>query len=140
MHEYDIALKNILTRPGSSVLAQLTGASSLKWLNVEAPKVSNPRVDLLGELSDGNLVHIELQSHNEKDFALRMAEYLFGIGRRYGKHPRQVVLYVGEAPLRMKDRIEGPDSPCDFISSISAIWMAKNCWRAPVSAIMYLRS
>ena len=114
MHEYDIALKNILTRPGSSVLAQITGASSLKWLNVEAPKVSNRRVDLLGELPDGNLVHIELQSHNEKDFALRMAEYLFGIGRRYGKHPRQVVLYVGEAPMRMKNRIEGPDFSVRF--------------------------
>jgi len=37
MHEYDVALKNILTRPGSSVLTQLTGASSLKWINVEAP-------------------------------------------------------------------------------------------------------
>ena len=60
MHEYDIALKNILTRPGSSVLAQLPGASSRKWLNIEAPKVSNRRVDLLRELPDGNLVHIEL--------------------------------------------------------------------------------
>jgi predicted transposase YdaD len=108
MHEYDTALKNILTRPGSSVLAQLTGASSLKWLNVEAPKVSNRRVDLLGELPDGNLVHIELQSRNEKDFPLRMAEYLFGIRRKYGKMPRQVALCVGEAPLRMRDRIEGP--------------------------------
>jgi predicted transposase YdaD len=110
MHEYDVALKNILTRPGSSVLAQLTGASWLKWLNVEAPKVSNQRVDLLGELPDGNLVHIELQSRNEKDFPLRMAEYLFGIRRRYGRLPRQVALYVGEAPLRMKDCIEGPDA------------------------------
>src|SRR5580704_11678621 len=85
MHEYDVALKNILTRPGNSVLAQLTGATSLKWLNVEAPKVSNRRVDLLGELPDRNLIHIELQSRNEKDFALRMAEYLFGIGRQYGR-------------------------------------------------------
>src|SRR5271155_2304975 len=100
MHEYDVALKNILTRPGSSVLEQLTGAS-LKWLNVEAPKVSNRRVDLLGELPDGNLVHIELQSRNEKDFPLRMAEYLFGIGRQHGRLPRQVALYVGDAPLRM---------------------------------------
>jgi predicted transposase YdaD len=108
MHEYDVALKNILTRPGSSILTQLTGASSLKWINVEAPKVSNRRVDLLGELPDGNLVHIELQSKNEKDFPLRMAEYLFGIGRRYGRLPRQVALYVGEAPLRMRDHIEGP--------------------------------
>jgi hypothetical protein len=114
MHEYDVALKNILTRPGSSILAQLTGASSLKWINVEAPKVSNRRVDLLGELPDGNLVHIELQSRNERDFPLGMAEYLFGIRRRCGKLPRQVVLYVGEAPLRMKDRIEGPDVSVRF--------------------------
>ncbi len=110
MHEYDAALKNILTRPGSSVLARLTGATLLKWLNVEVPQVSNRRVDLLGELPDGNVIHIELQSRNEKDFPLRMAEYLFGIGRRYGKLPRQVALYVGEAPLRMKDRVEGPDA------------------------------
>jgi hypothetical protein len=108
MHEYDVALKNILTRPGSSILAQLTGASSLRWINVEAPKVTNRRVDRLGELPDRNLVHIELQSRNEKDFPLRMAEYLFGIGRQYGRLPRQVALYVGEAPLRMKDRVDGP--------------------------------
>jgi hypothetical protein len=114
MHEYDVALKKILTRPGSSVLAQLTGASSLKWINVESPKVSNRRVDLLGELPDGNLVHIELQSRNEKGFPMRMAEYLFGIGRRYGKLPRQVALYVGEAPLRMSDRIEGPGVSVQF--------------------------
>jgi len=114
MHEYDAALKNILTRPGSSVLAQLIGASSLKWINVEAPKLNNRRVDLLGELPDRNLVHIELQSRNEKNFPLRMAEYLFGIGLRYGRLPRQVVLYVGEAPLRMKDRVEGPDVSVRF--------------------------
>ena len=108
MHEYDVTLKNILTRPGSSVLAQLTGVSSLRWLNVEIHKVNNRRVDLLGEAPDGGLVHIELQSRNEKDFPLRMAEYLFGIRRKYGRLPRQVALYVGEAPLRMKHGIEGP--------------------------------
>ena len=74
MHKYDVALKHIITRPGSSILEQLTGAASLKWINVEAPKVSNRRVDLLGELRDGKLVHIELQSRNEKDFPFRMAE------------------------------------------------------------------
>ena len=114
MHEYDVALKNILTSPGSSILTQLTGASSLRWINVEAPKVNNRRVDLLGELPDGNLVHIELQSRNDEDFPLRMAEYLFGIRRKYGKLPRQVALYVGEAPLLMDDRIEGPDCSVRF--------------------------
>src|ERR1035438_3095913 len=114
MHEYDAALKNILTRPGSSILAQLTGESSLKWINVEAPKVTNRRVDLLGELPDGNLVDIELQSRNEKDFPLRMAEYLCGIALRYGRIPRQVALYVGEAPLRMRDRVESADVSVRF--------------------------
>jgi DNA-binding FrmR family transcriptional regulator len=38
-----------------------------------------------------------------------MAEYLFAIGLRYGRLPRQVALYVGEARLRMKDRVEGSD-------------------------------
>jgi hypothetical protein len=48
MHEYDVALKRILTRPGSALLFALTGASELRWLNVELPKVNNLRVDLLG--------------------------------------------------------------------------------------------
>ena len=109
MHEYDVALKRILTRPNSALLAALTGSRSLSWLNVEVPQVNNRRVDLLGESPDGSLTHIELQARNEKDFPLRMAEYLFGIGRRYGRMPRQVVLYVGDARLRMRDRIEGPD-------------------------------
>ena len=107
MHEYDVTLKSILTRPGSALLNALTGTSSLRWLNVEAPQVNNRRVDLLGESPKGDLVHIELQARNEKDFSLRMGEYLFGIARRYKRIPRQVALYVGERPLRMKASVEG---------------------------------
>jgi hypothetical protein len=62
MHEYDVALKRILTRPGSLLLTALTGSPSLRWLNVEAPLVRNLRVDLLGESPDGGLVHVELQA------------------------------------------------------------------------------
>jgi len=109
MQEYDVALKRILTRPGSGLLAALTGEAQLRWLNVEMPAVRNLRMDLLGESIDGDLSQIELQSRNEKPFALRMGEYLFGAGRKYGRLPRQIVLYVGEAPLRMKSSVEGPD-------------------------------
>jgi hypothetical protein len=42
---------------------------------MEAPLVRRLRVDLLGESPDGELVHIELQSRNEKDFPLRMGGY-----------------------------------------------------------------
>jgi hypothetical protein len=44
-----------------------------------------------------------------------MAEYLFGIRRKYGKLPRQVALYVGGAPLRMRDRFEGPGVSVRFL-------------------------
>jgi hypothetical protein len=107
MHEYDAALKRILTRPGSMLLTALTGSPSLRWLNVEAPLVRNLRVDLLGESPDGELVHIELQSRNERDFPLRMGEYSFGVALRYGRLPRQVALYVGPEPLRMKNEVAG---------------------------------
>jgi hypothetical protein len=108
MHEYDVALKRILTRPGRMLLTALTGSPSLRWLNVEVPKVNNLRVDLLGESPDGQLIHIELQSQNEKDFPMQMGEYSFGVGLRYGHVPRQVALYVGAEPLRMKNEIAGP--------------------------------
>ena len=109
MHEYDVALKSILMRPGSVLLTALTGESTLRWLNVELPKVNNPRMDLLGEAEDGTRWGIELQARNEKNFPYRMGYYLFGSAERSGRLNRQIALYVGEAPLRMKDRVEGPD-------------------------------
>jgi predicted transposase/invertase (TIGR01784 family) len=108
MHEYDIALKSILMRLNGSVLAQLTGIAVERWHNVELPAVQNRRVDLLGQAADGRLLHIELQSTNDNDMALRMLEYATAIHREFRRFPHQIVLYVGNAPLQMKARIEGP--------------------------------
>jgi hypothetical protein len=38
-----------------------------------------------------------------------MAEYCMGVFRLFGKFPRQVLLYVGEAALRMSSELRGPD-------------------------------
>jgi hypothetical protein len=65
-------------------------------------------VDLLGESPDGELLHIELQSRNEKNFPLRMGEYSFGVALRHGRLPRQVALYTDAEPLRMRNEIAGP--------------------------------
>ena len=133
MHEYDVALKRILTSfliccaslstsapstdisvscsgASSSVSASetITGASSLRWLNVERPLVRNLRVDLLGESPDGELIHIELQSRNERGFPFRMREYSFAVALRHGRLPRQVALYAGAEPLRMPAQVHGP--------------------------------
>ena len=109
MQRYDVTLKLLLQGSARLTMIELTGGAVEKWLNVELPKVQNPRADLLGETADGSLVHVELQSGNEAAMALRMAEYCLGVLRLFGKFPRQVVLYVGEAPLGMDSELRGPD-------------------------------
>jgi hypothetical protein len=108
------ALTRILTRPGSASLFALTGATGLRWLSVELPKVNNLRVDLLGARPDGELVHLEFQSRNRRDLLFRMGEYRFAIARRYARLPRQIVLYVGEKLLRMTSSIKDEDTTYRF--------------------------
>jgi predicted transposase YdaD len=108
LQDYDVALKLLLQGPASLTMRELTGATVEKWLDVELPKVQNPRADLLGETVKGDLVHVELQSGNDAMMPLRMAEYCLGVFRLFGKFPRQVLLYVGEAPLRMASELRGP--------------------------------
>src|SRR5260370_30333568 len=111
MQEYDVALKLLLRGWGRLTMRELTGTVVEKWLDVELPKVQNTRMDFLGETDDGDgsLVHLELQSGNDVAMPLRMAEYCLGVVRLFGKFPRQVLLYVGEAPLRMDNELRGPD-------------------------------
>jgi hypothetical protein len=108
MQEYDVALKLLLQGSAKLTMHELAGTTVEKWLDVELPKVENPRVDLLGEIVDGSLVHLELQSRNEATMPLRMAEYCLRVYRLFGKFPRQILLYVGEAPLRMASELRGP--------------------------------
>jgi predicted transposase YdaD len=69
--------------------------------------MQNPRMDLLGEFTDGGLLHLELQSGNDSEMPLRMAEYALGVYRRFNRFPRQIVLYVGEPVLRMQPGLTG---------------------------------
>ncbi|HVW83075.1 MAG TPA: hypothetical protein VHB50_00260, partial [Bryobacteraceae bacterium] len=107
MHEYDTALKSVLRKTGDTVLRDLTGFAIERWHSVELQDVRRRNVDLLGEAAGGQLIHIELQSRNDADMAIRMAEYALMIFRGFRRFPEQVVLYVGEPPLRMEDRIAG---------------------------------
>ena len=117
MHEYDVTLKSILTRAGGSALAELSGFELTRWYSTELPVVRHRRADLLGETNNGQLVHIELQSTNQAHMAVRMLEYAVAIRRKFRRFPRQVVLYVGNAPLRMKRRLKEPDLDyrCRFV-------------------------
>lgn len=106
MQDYDVALKTLLRGSAGLIMRELTGSAVVRWLDVELPKVQNPRLDLLGETLGGGLVQVELQSANDRAMPLRMAEYCFGIYRLFGQFPQQVVLYVGEPPLRMESKLQ----------------------------------
>ena len=110
MQEYDVALKLLLRGSAKLTMRELTGTSVETWLDVELSKVvQNTRVDLLGETEAKGLVHLELQSGNDVTMPLRMAEYCLGVFRLFGRFPRQVLLYVGEAPLRMESELRADD-------------------------------
>ena len=109
MQEYDVALKLLLQGSARLTIHELAGGPVVKWLDMELPKVQNLRMDLLGETAAGDLVHVELQSRNEASMPLRMAEYCLGVFRLFGKFPRQVLVYVGEASLRMESELRGLD-------------------------------
>jgi hypothetical protein len=110
MQEYDVALKLLLRGSAKLTMRELTGTAVESWIDVELPKVvQNTRVDLLGETADKGLVHLELQSGHDPNMPLRMAEYCLGVFRLFERFPRQVLLYVGEAPLRMAKELRGDD-------------------------------
>jgi hypothetical protein len=108
MHEYDTTLKLLLQRASPRSLRELAGADIAGWLNVDLPDLGGREVDLLGESREGELIHIELQSANDRAMPLRMAEYCLRIYRQLGRFPRQTVLYVGKEKLRMEAGLAGP--------------------------------
>ena len=107
MQDYDATLKLLLRQSAPKAVRLLSGVTIEKWLDVELPKSQNLRMDLLGEDSDGNLHHLDLQSRNDGKMPLRMSEYKLGTYRLTEKWPRQTVLYVGEAPLSMPNELVG---------------------------------
>ncbi len=109
MQDCDTTLKGLLMQSAATLLRLLGVPGEVReWLNIELPRVRNQRVDLLLELTTGEILHIELQSGNDPDMPLRMLDYATAIRRRCRNFPRQVVLYVGNQPLRMSAGLRAP--------------------------------
>jgi len=113
MHEYDTVLKSLLQSSQNIILERITGTRVERWLNVEFPEVQQTRVDLLGATANPeHLIGLELQSTNDPNLPLRMAEYALRTYRLYSAFPDQYVLYVGDEDLRMRSELVGPNFSC----------------------------
>ena len=117
MPDNDAALKLLFRQTASRAIQLMAGVTITKWPNIELPKAQNLRMDLLGEDSDQNLHHFELQSTNDAGINLRMAEYALGTYRLTGQFANQTVLYVGAPPLTMPNELRGPS----FLNSYQII-------------------
>jgi hypothetical protein len=107
VQEYDVVFKLILQSVDLTI-REIGGPPVVRWLNVELPEVRNTRVDLLGETAAGELIHIELQSTNDPDMPLRMAEYCLRVRRNFRRFPQQILVYLGDGPLKMGSELSGP--------------------------------
>ncbi|MBF0569036.1 MAG: hypothetical protein HQK95_09270 [Nitrospirae bacterium] len=105
MHKkFDLTLKDLLKDIPVKFLKILTGYEDGKFLDIQLPIIQLNEMDLLIELPDGSLLHMEIQSTNDMDMLKRMYLYSALVFNQLGKLPRQVVLYVGDKPLNMKNK------------------------------------
>ncbi|MBF0344537.1 MAG: hypothetical protein HQL06_09950 [Nitrospirae bacterium] len=68
-------LKDIIKDAPPKFLKKLTGYEAGKFLDIQLPDVQVRQSDLLVEVEDDRIMHIEIQSTNEKSITERMYEY-----------------------------------------------------------------
>ena len=113
-HQYDVSLKLLFRRSRGLVARRLFGGKVKSWLNVELPSVQNPRVDMIAELEDGALHHVELEANIKDDIGRRVAEYYLALHRLLDRHVEMAVLYVGKKPLKANAFFKTKSMQFDF--------------------------
>ncbi|MBF0563852.1 MAG: hypothetical protein HQK89_01280 [Nitrospirae bacterium] len=103
---YDITLKKTIKNIPKRFLKILTGFDEGEFLDTNFPTVQNRIPDIVIKLPDISIFHLELESNNENNMVWRMHDYYSLIFQRDGLKIRQILLYVGNEPLRMADRIQ----------------------------------
>ena len=103
--QYDITLKKIIKNIPKRFLKLLTGFEEGKFLDTKFSIVQSREPDLVIELPDNSIYHMELQATNEKDMEWRMHDYYSLIYQERRVIIRQLLLYVGDAPLSMNNGI-----------------------------------
>ncbi|MBF0464522.1 MAG: hypothetical protein HQK88_09260 [Nitrospirae bacterium] len=105
---FDITLKSILKKLPRKFMKIMTGFETAKFLDVQFPEIKYRQPDLLVELPDDSLFHMEMQAQNDRNMDCRELEYLYLIYCNFRKSVQQLVLYVGDGKLNMKNEIKMP--------------------------------
>ncbi|MEJ5172725.1 MAG: hypothetical protein WHT47_03320 [Hydrogenothermaceae bacterium] len=103
----DITLGDVIKTIPPKFVQILTGKNAKTLLDTVFKETKERKLDLLLELEDNSIFHLEIQSTNDKNMPFRMLEYYILIKSKYpNRNIIQQVLYVGDKPLTMKDSLE----------------------------------
>jgi predicted transposase YdaD len=105
---YDAVVKDLFQRDRPTLLGKLIGPAEVhEFLNSELPVVEERIADILLALRDGTLFHLEFQSANDRFMPFRVGTYGLLAARKYKRTVvRQVVIYMGSGPMRMRDKLD----------------------------------
>ena len=107
MAEFDKTLRDIIQNIPQKFVSILTGKKGTKILDNTFPSTKERVADLVLELEDGSIFHLELQTQNDKNMPFRMLEYYLLLKQRYPNKPiKQMVLYVGDGKPNMPNFLE----------------------------------
>jgi len=107
MAEFDKTLRDLIQNIPQKFVSILTGKKGVKILDNTFPSTKERVADLVLELEDNSIFHLELQTQNDKNMPFRMLEYYLLLKQRYPDKPiKQMVLYVGDGKLNMPNSLE----------------------------------
>ncbi|WP_457624212.1 hypothetical protein [Persephonella sp.] len=107
MGKFDITLRDAIGKIPQKFVQLLTGQRGTKLLDNTFPAVKERKADLILELEDGSIFHLEMQTKNDKNMPFRMLEYYTLLKQKYPDKPiNQMVLFVGDGKLNMPDSLQ----------------------------------
>jgi hypothetical protein len=107
--KYDNLLKTIFHDAMPTLLRVLGCAPVAEYLTVEFPARPKLVADVVARLTDGRILHLEFQLSNDPRMHWRCYHYFGAIQEQWDDSEIiQVVIYLGNAPMQMKPKIERP--------------------------------
>lgn len=111
----DIISRDTLKRLTTDLARQLLGidGEAIELLETQNQRVEDRRADLVARMRGGDgsefLLHAEIANNNQAELPLRMLRYFTDIRLAGHEGPiRQFLIYIGSAPLTMRDGIQEP--------------------------------
>ena len=107
---YDRTLRELLKGLPEKFIEILTGKKGIRFIDTSLPQVKERRPDLLVELEDGSVFHLEVQTKRDVNMDFRMLEYYVALKQLEevkDKNLIQMVLYLEEREEQGKEKREG---------------------------------